>query len=262
MVRGRNIDDLLPNGSYFLVFGTAVSAAFSQDRLKRLQERARVYAPAYEANFGFLTTKLGPAATTDGAGQRVPDPVESYAIAPPQQEVHARLMQQPFSPLLRSIVHQGGYLALVSNRLTDWEVLVRFDGTSNMVGIQGIKVAMKWDGINRGMKWAIKVVKGTSDKYGSQGIREVKIKARVRALDPEADNEAKDTSDSKDAEGMELTASAPTTRKVPRQFIISFTSEEEARRFVMKWHRRDIMDLLDEKPYEEDAAVMNAEYIW
>jgi len=259
VVRGRNIDDLLPNGSYFLVFGAAVTAAVSQDRLKRLQERARVYAPAYEANFGFLTTKLGPAATTDSTGKRVPDPVESYAIAPQQQEVHVRLVQQPFSPLLRSIVHQGGYDALVSDRLTDWEVLVRFDGTSNMVGIQGIKAAMKWDGINRGMKWA---VKGASDKSGSQGIREVKTKARRRSRDRQSDNEGQDTSVSMDAERMELAASAPTTRKVARQFIISFTSEEEARRFVMKWHRRDIMDLLDEKPYEEDAAVMNAEYIW
>jgi len=46
-----------------------------------------------------------------------------------------------------------------------------------------------------------------------------------------------------------------------RRFIVSFADRNEANRFVMNWHRRDISSLItDLPPY--DRAIVNAELIW
>lgn len=157
-------------------------------------------------------------------------------------------------PEYRFLVENSGYPALIQGRISDYEVLASLAVPSGLISVNALKRAIARDGQERGMKWSIK------GERNNQGVRAM----------PTAAAGSRDTGSEVDASESSA-ASEATPRRTPGgfrrwnasgKFIVSFPSEAEARRFVMVWHRRDIADLLDERPSEDESIILSAEYIW
>ena len=205
----------------------------------RLHRLAQTYSPRSLTS----PVPLPPDLTATGEGSY--GPVQSYTIIPPSQELSLRLVEQPFSPVMRRIVEQSGYDQLVREDPKRPEVLIWIDGYE--LSTYKLRDVMSRDARDRGMNW------GIIGRTGSgSSIRTISIPTDVAR------------SDKSEFGGNALRERyGPPTCKPKKKCIVAFRSDEDAQRFVVTWHRRDITALLGSDFHiYDDKPVVNAELIW
>lgn len=228
-IRVRDPQTILSTGDYILCFESQEAAAsylenaFQQHR----QARGVILGPftipkELPTSFGLDPIKITP-----------------FTLAPP----HSTLNLRPLKPVpseLRSCVEEGGYAYLKQQRQSNFEVLVWADSAS--LTLDGFAHALSTDGHVRNEPWPV--------LKGDKGLRELCIDRDQGALIDKAVSSA--FSDEHTAQRL----------RIWRRFVVAFANSDDAHRFALNWHRRDISKLLPEEMLGEEPAIINAELIW
>lgn len=244
VVCGRDRATMAANGVYFLLFATPDAAQSYKNHVSRLHRLSRSYSPT--------ALTIPPPPELDDRGVPTNGSLQTYTLMPPTQDLQLRVVQQPFSPIIRRLIEQTGYDQLIQGRRSEHEVLVSVDGFQPT--LYGFRGAVLEDGRERGLQWA------THDEH--RGFREMWTEPERRsARRGNAEEEVEGAATGEDEGGNKSEDGGGGGERKHRRFIVSFDALDEANRFVMKWHRRDISSLIpDMAPY--DRAVANAELIW
>lgn len=202
----------------------------------RVHRLAQIHSPR------LLTSPIPPAPDLLGMGDGSYALIQSYTLVPPSQELSLHLVQQPFSPVMRRIIEQSGYDQLVRENSARPEVLIWIDGYD--LTTYKLRDVIARDVRDRGLGWGIigQIGRGSS-------IRTINIPADVAQGDG--------------GRNAPRQKHATPKRKAMKKFIVAFRHDEDAQRFAMTWHRRDITALLgSDFPIYDDKPVVNAELIW
>ena len=163
-----------------------------------------------------------------------------------------RMVPQPFSPVLQRIVASGGYPQLVQGRQSRNEVLLWFTSYWHP-SFSIVRRVIDEDGKHRGSFW--------QTIGDNRGIR--KLEDEPPSSAPGAPQnwqpDAALTHDERRYEWKQKSAFGA------KRFIVSFKDEEEATRFQMSWHRRDVTDLMQTallEPWRSAPILGNAELTW
>jgi len=248
VICGRERNTMVPNGVYFLLFESPDAAQTYKTHVSRLHRQSASYGPT--------ALTIPPPPELDDKGNPANGSLQVYTLMPASQDLHIRLVQQPFSPIVRRLVEQAGYDQLLRGRRSEYEVLVSLDGFQPT--LYGFRGAVLEDGKERGLLWA------THGAYG--GFREMWMPAerkpkaeRRRSAFAVPKEEVEEEEVEREVQPDEVDAEAGERKQ--RRFIVSFVARDEADRFVMHWHRRDISRMIaDLPPY--DRTIANAEFIW
>lgn len=180
--------------------------------------------------------------------QSTHDELATYTLLPPSEALNLKLVSEPFSPFMRDLVQRTGYEQLIQDKRTEYEVMLHVDGWQPT--LQALKGAVNDDGRSRHLHWDV--------EHRSNGIREFQL--------PKRENEASDEDEHNRTAGPSDKRPPRISCRVWKRWIVSFSKEDEARRFVSAWHRRDIAPLLSLRetaglpPAEQ--VIMNADLIW
>lgn len=176
------------------------------------------------------------------------DELASYTLLPPSERLDLRAVGEPFSPFIKQLITLNGYEPLVREKRTKHEVLLRVDGWQP--SLQALRRAVNDDGNTRHLHWDI--------ENRSKGIRELLLPKRNTSGDSE-DDSVGDTLN-------EVVNDSNDSNQVWKRWIVSFWKEDEARRFVSAWHRRDLAPLLKTRERlplpDDEQVIINAELIW
>ncbi|KAI9669437.1 MAG: hypothetical protein M1831_000474 [Alyxoria varia] len=216
--------------------------------------------------------------------------LQSYALLPPTNRLDLRVAQQPHSPLLQTILRHGNYEVLMRDRhpLAAAEVLLSVAwGWSPKV--DDIRRAIARDGKVRGLTWRVVRSEGLPQaEHGirrvNKAVREIRVgldgkpmatsrDATAGVAESEGNGRDGDSSEGDlrmaEAESAEQMESGERQRskmekwrrRHRKKWIVSFKEEDEARRFVTSWHRRDVTELLGEMVPVDENVIMNADLI-
>ena len=250
MIRCRDPKTLEPDGSYYLLFADTPSALAYKSHAEQLHRAFKAHLPGGLSGSAKELTHIPvplPPILDPATGDVTSNINETYTLLPASHDLNLILGIEPFHPILREIVKYNGYKALVEGRRSDAEVLLSVDW--GYVHISLLSRAIAKDGKARGLHWA-----SISHKTA---IRELTAKK----LSENWPSKFKTSED--DAEyAASLDALGPPRDDSKRRFIISFKTEEEAKRFVMAWHCRDIAGLLESVPPHRTKVTAKAELIW
>lgn len=218
VISGRDQQTLERNGVYYLVFENPVSAQAYRDHVMQLHRYCQSQLPQG------LTGPIPPPPSIDASGKISYGPMETYTLIPPSQALDLRMMIQPFSPLLREVIDNFGYVPLVDGKKSNHEVLLTVHWM--LLSLGSVKRALKRDGENRGCAWATieALAKGTSLRH---------VRERLDLL-------------SKSEESKPESYGRTPRRHGKKRYIVSFKDDAEAKRFALSWNRREISDLLDD----------------
>ncbi len=226
MIPGRDLRTLEQAGHYFLLFPNPAHARAYQSHVVHLHRVAKMHTPTSVES----PLPLQPGVLVEGEG--VHSLLQDYALYPPSQRMSLKILDSPHTASIQSLLQENGYRQLVEGEAkTGRSVLLWVDGrrlTTNL-----IRNSVAADGRDRGLAWnfSIERVKNHQDTI----------------------NTGEENEPSNDDGGAELKP----WRHAPQRWILSFTDENEARRFVRMWHR---------KPFptaEEDGLrLVHAEFLW
>ena len=247
VIRARDTTTFaLIRGTYFLVFASVAAAAKYRDRALDLHNYARTYTPLE-----------GPAATLSRSTTSTPRTakllrqgganIANYTLALPGHDLDLRPVAQPLPTLMRRILENGGYAGLV-DRVRDTDPSMRThdvlltianafgestspDATLTSrgnirLGPGAVRRALLSDGRKRMAAWGV-----IPERHG---VRE-----------------------------LNLGGSGTGSPMQHKKFVVAFTTESEALRFVAAWHRRDIAGVMDSAFIPEgEEVVVDAEMVW
>lgn len=268
VIRGRDKHTLAPNGEYYILFGDATAASAYLRHAHRLHEVCQAFNP---------TDPSRPAAIPPPPLPSIPEPrasvpasdnspfnenpvqakptaglafphglkntsrhsaMQSYTLIPPSQRLELAQIKQPYSPLLRQILNLGGYEKLVSDRLSEYEVLLSV-AEGHQLDLSSIRHAILRDGRERGLRWCL------VGRRGGGGVREI------------SGGHGSDVKEAGDEGQIEK------GRKLAwKKWILSFAEGSEARRFVSMWHRREIGLNIGERPGRRVESLVDAEVVF
>lgn len=172
-------------------------------------------------------------------GEDVYDILQNYALCPPSQRISLKILFPPYSPGLKRLMSQRGYSQIIGpNDKTEKAVLLWVNGYQPNLAM--IRDVISRDGQDRGIAWAL--------ANGENSIEKAKVplvaEDEIRRLE--------------DAEDYQSSRSRPS---YPR-WIISFTDENEARRFTRTWHQRPFPLGGKTVAVGEPPPLVHAEVIW
>lgn len=158
--------------------------------------------------------------------------LQDFSLCSPSQRIRFKVAFSPFSIGLKRVLDRGGYLRQPDGEdRTGRAVLFSVEGVQPTTREMGHAIAL--DGRDRGMLWNLAIEK--LDTIATSG---------VESEDPEA------------IETIERSHSSSRHWALKR-WILSFGSENEARRFARAWHRKPFPS-----PRRHDESVMRAEILW
>lgn len=233
VIPGRDLSTLQQSGKYYLLFPNPAYARAYQAHVWNLHQIARTHTP---------TSVESPITPPEGMleeGEDVYTTLQNYALSPPSQKISLRIVVPPFSPSLKRLLSQRGYSQIVDPvDKTEKAVLLWVNGYQpNLTMIRNM---ISQDGKHRGLAWAI--------ANGENSIEKVEVP--LVALDA--------TEKPEYAEDDEPNRS----RRLYPRWIISFTDENEARRFTRTWHRRPFPLRGESVAVGEPPPLVHAEFMW
>ncbi|KAL8790472.1 MAG: hypothetical protein Q9213_000624 [Squamulea squamosa] len=229
VIPGRDPTTFQQTNSYFLLFPNPAYARTYQNYVTKLHRMSQDHTPTS------LQSPLPPPPGTILEGEDIHTLLQDYALCPPSQRINIISMFAPYGSTIRRLIEYQGYPQLtepVDN--TGRAVLFWVEGhypTTNAV-----RAAIDQDGRERGLPW------------GSQVGHKYVEKLELPSESPE------DSEEREDAEPM-------AQRRSSRRWIVKLGDENEARRFVRTWHRRDF-PLPSDHVRGEKPPIVNAEFLW
>lgn len=208
------------------------------DKLIRLHLISRTYTP---------TSLLSPLPPPPGYlkdGEDLHALMQAFTLIPSsQQHMSIRMLRKPFKPTIQRIVTEGNYPAIVEcQRKSEDLVLLSLD--KGHVGIYELRSEIARDGNLRNLRWNLLPEK--DDIVRLEGGKVLPDEGDWTGPDLQQDLDRKQKG-----------------RGQPTRFILSFTDNQEARRFVRSWHRRPFpLRPGPQYPKDEEPPIVNAELLW
>lgn len=229
----RDPTTLKPAGRYFILFTNSLHARTYQDHVFRLHRLAKTHTPTSIES----PLPLQPGVVIEGEDAYTL--LQDFSLCPPSQTIQLKLLS-PLNPAgqMKRVLDQRGYRPISGE--TDKarrSVLFSVDGQHFSTAM--IKHTLVADGRDRGLAWDISI-----DRLDNS----------IEAADGFEDSMSTSTE-----EHAELGA----RRHSPSTWVISFTNENEARRFIRAWHRRPFPPTRGvPSARSDDPALVQAEFIW
>jgi hypothetical protein len=227
VIQARDERTLEPLGHYFILFSSDSAARVYLDQTIRLHRLARAYTGSLIAS----TLPPPPGLVRDGE-----DPnkaVESFTLVPGRSRLSLRLVNRPYKPGMSRMLSEGGPHG-ISSRQSRGEGLVLFSLDVGSVRFQDLRETIDLDGKRRNLHWAL------------AGDSITKIEGRKEGSD----------------EASEQVVLKKTASRGSSKYMIAFKDRNEARRFVMEWHRRPLPLQREHSPGDEAPPIVNAQILW
>lgn len=259
VIPGRNLATLAQENFYYLLFSSPLSAFVYQGHATRISRLAISATP------NSLHNALAPGPGYIVNGMDAHAAVQAYTLTPPMREPRLRQLKPPLSPLVDSIVSNGGYSAIV-NRPDKMPYEVRLTLEGPQIPMSRVRSVLHASGRDRALEWS--------------GGHEANLK--ITKYEPQStafDQEDPPRDPSERTEHTQLqwdmnrarisSRTSPddeTTqrrRKAAPVYIIGFHTELAAQSFIRHWHRRPMSLGREEEDEEGDLPpVANVELLW
>ena len=158
--------------------------------------------------------------------------LQDFTFCPPSQRIRLNYLYATLSPGMKRLLGQGGYLGLLDG--TDRAgraVLFWVDGYQPTS--RELNTIIASDGRDRGMAWDVSIAKLDTSAVPTD-----------LAEDPHSD------------EMLETSETSP-RRRISQRWVLTFSNESEARRFIRAWHRKHLASLRHDEP-----RIAQAEFLW
>lgn len=215
-----------PAGRYFILFPNPAYARTYQNHVIRLHQIAKTHTP---------TSVESPLPLQPGViieGEDAYTLLQDYSLCPPSQRIQLRLPFTSYSAGIKQVLDQRGYLPLLGERnKTGRSVLFSLDGQRLPTSV--IRNTVAADGRDRGLAWDISIDRLDTSIVASDGFEESTSTEQVGLAELGARHHAQS------------------------RWVMSFSNENEARRFIRAWHRRPFPSVHGDEP-----AFVQAEFLW
>ena len=217
---------LEPTGRYSILFPNPAYARTYQGHVLRLHRMAKTYTPTSIES----PLPLQPGVVIEGEDAYTL--LQDYSLCPPSQRIQLKLLLPSYTTGVEQVLDQRGYRPLLGEtNKAGRSVLFFVDGQRWPTSV--IRDAIAADGRDRGLDWDVSIDRLDTSKAAADGFE--------------------DSTGTETDEFAELGA----RRHAPSRWVISFSNENEARRFVRVWHRRPFPSARG-----DDRALVQAEFIW
>ena len=264
VIPGRNLATLEQENYYYLIFSSPLSAFVYQGHATRIARLASEQTPQS------LHSVLVPAPGYTVDGMDVYAAVQAYTLTPSSQPLNLRQLKPPLSPLLASMVKNGGYSAILDrpDRMP-YEVRLTLEGPQ--VSMARVRYVIFESSRDRALGWSggeeanVKITKYEPKRspFSANGNEDTKAGQTASPA-----NRTEQLQLSWDMAKSQVTMDVPSEgdqrRRVAKPvYIVGFHTEHAAQSFVRYWHRRP-MDWGDKKTDQEGdlAPIANAELLW
>ncbi|KAI2618861.1 hypothetical protein GGR54DRAFT_604869 [Hypoxylon sp. NC1633] len=303
-VQARDPDTLAPLGHYFLLFDSSAAATAYRDAVCRLWNLAKTHVPGAHHSAqarrrvvplprGLLHTP----STTSGNGREgggleavdVAEAIAEFTLVPPSQRLELEESTTRTRAQLEDLDLGGGEEgsfvdALAARTGTKHMVLVTVDG--GRVSLDTLRRAIEDDGVDRNLAWRVtdlengilpfgKSIVKSRDRSFEQNLLDQAGRAVSKGAGNGDGGRGRGEEDHGVGRGEETSArrgNRPGTtddgtyRRYPR-FIVPFTDNAEAQRFVRSWHRRqfNLRMSTEERGKEvlwDESRIFNASVLW
>lgn len=246
VIQARDPDTLAPLGHYFVLFDSRAAAAAYKSEVEALWQLSKKHMP--DAQPGKYDVPVPQGLLRTDNGQDVAVAIRSFTLVPPSQKWHLELgleISDAHSRDKMDDLDMGGASfvdQLMTKAGSKHLVLVTVDG--GRISVDTLRQAIEEDGVDRNLPWRVTdLVNGIlpfgksilkkhdmDDKSLEQSLLDQAGRATGRSNKDAADGEEETTHDIADDRKY---------RRYPR-FIVPFTDNAEAYRFVRNWHRRQL----------------------
>lgn len=270
-IPARDMETLEPNGSYFLLFSSPLSAFTYQGHVTRIHRTVMANTPS---------SLLSPIAPPPGYfvdGMDAHEAIHSYTLLSPDRTLELRQLKPPLAPALQSLVKHGGFEPLMKRRSR-----MRFEARLTLEGPQiplpDIRHILRQSARHRGLSWSgIDDVLPKLEKWEPVPPSDLPSTANKKGSAMRWADRDERTSASSDTAKLEVQTDAfgdvskgapdpgDSKRRVPRPvYIAGFSTEQALHSFVHFWHGRPMAWDGSESSYEEDDVPPTAhvEVLW
>jgi len=262
VVPGRNLATLEQENFYYLLFSSPLSAFVYQGHATRIARLAAEQTP------DSLHTALAPTPGYMVNGMDVYAAIQAYTLTPSTQTLNLRQLKPPVSPLVASIVKNGGYSAILKrpDRMP-YEVRLTLEGPQ--LPLSRIRYIIYESGRDRALGWSggdeanIKITR-YEPKRPATPTSENEDSKSVARHPTEQSQLSWDMSKSRvSPSGSDVGDNAQRRRTANPVYILGFHTEHAAQSFIRYWHRKP-MDWGSKRTDSEDdlAPIANAELLW
>lgn len=222
----RDPTTLEPVGRYLILFPNPAYARTYQKHVIRLHQIAKTHTPTSIES----PLPLQPGVVIEGEDAYTL--LQDYSLCPPAQRIPLRLLFPSYSAVIKQVLDRPGYRQLLEEaNKTSRCVLFWVDGQQLHTSV--IQHTIAADGRERGLAWDVSIDRLDTSIAAADGAE-----------------------DSTSIELDEL-ARKGARRHASSRWIIAFSNENEARRFIRAWHRRPFPSAPG-----DDPSPVQAEFIW
>ncbi|KAI1736834.1 hypothetical protein F4680DRAFT_430262 [Xylaria scruposa] len=281
VIQARDPDTLEPKGHYFILFDTHEAAVAYKDRLEQLWDLGKAYIPgAHHGRWHAMQQPLYKGFRRNRTDEDIGALVRSFTLVPPSQRLNVQLSRA--SPeRIAELYLEGGFVNRLAARAgSDFLVLIRLDG--GRLTLDTLRRAIEDDGARRNLAWRITDLDNGILPFGKSILKandQPQAQAQVDSTDAEVSSQdlQDDDTDHNGGESSNVSEKSIVNaiyeakgggekhRQYPR-FIIPFTDEAEAYRFVQNWHRRELRLQMGgggkDQPSWEETRTINATVLW
>lgn len=284
VIQGRDHATLEPLGHYFILFDRYEAAVAYREEVQRLRKLSRQYTPGATHGLQHAQRRHSPPPAglpTDIEGEDVAALVRSFTLVPPSHrprlQMSKRVSRDRISELDRGgralvddiVGAVGGFQHLVMLHVAD----------GGHMSVDMLRLAIRADGVERKLPWRVVSLKtgiwpfgrsivkrrprddanaGTpADKAADtptearDGDEEVREETDHVHTDDDhgggrssEQNSVSDLSTSDNLSSNENDGGNGNQERQHPRFLVAFTDDAEARRFIRHWHRRELAPLL------------------
>jgi hypothetical protein len=263
---------------YYLLFRSPESAHAYQKNAGRLHKLTALHQPSN------IFSAIPPPKGFLEDGEDIEALTSSYVLRPTGHSFSLRTVMQPYHPALSALFKQGGYIPIVPNtdgkRNRIHKVLMHIEGYEP--SLSDLFKILRKDAYNKGMSLTLRN-ESASSIHRLRDLLNLKTNlSPIATTNPRAydqrgisGNTKLEFEDPNIAHLMKSDASGEgenpqeinqiVMNRVYNRWILEFDDEDEAKRFVVAWHRRPLPNLgpggLAWKEYEE-MRICNCELLW
>ena len=238
VIPGRDPVSLARRPFYWLLFSTHDAAVAYQANASRIHYLAARHTPSS------VFSAVPPPPGVLENGEDLHALIQSYTLYPPSLKLPLNMVLQPYEPLLRAVIEQGGYRPIVDGREEKLhKVLLWIEGQEPHPFT--LYNSIQKDGGEKGLIWGI---------AGAQkGVKRLADLTDIQKF-------------SRPSSGPDKQAEIrqEIIDRVYNRWIIEFETERMARRFARAWHRRRLPIAGDKGDWKDDSTVRmcNTEVLW
>ncbi len=270
VIPARDWQTLEQQDAYYVLFASATSAFLYQRHAIRIHKLVNMQTPS-----NVLSPMLPPPGYLV-KGIDANEAIASFTLVPPNQPLDLRMLREPLSPLMRTIVKHRGYPHLLQrDGRMPFEARLTLEGPQ--MHLSSLRHVMMLSGKDRSLSWS------GNEEHPLPNITEWKPPSNARtapaatSTDQTAKVWAKSIENRVSKGGVALhndeiedggtDVDGPKRRTPPKVFILGFYTENAMHSFVHFWHRRPLewqgFEPLALDGDEEDLApITHVEPLW